>query len=134
MPMHTFCFVLVSALILFYFTSKSYSKFKFVLNSNVFANYKGLKYRRALLYFWAKTLAGPAFFFFLSAWPNTNNLAVSVLLPFLHGPMAQLAFPACSPGSPATAHPTRSHLLRRVKTEAGEFSPFLLSQTESTKS
>jgi hypothetical protein len=43
MPMHTFCFVLVSALILFYFTSKSCSKIKFVLNSNVFANYKGFE-------------------------------------------------------------------------------------------
>jgi hypothetical protein len=33
MPMHTFSFVLVSALILFYFVSQNRLKFKFELNS-----------------------------------------------------------------------------------------------------
>jgi hypothetical protein len=33
MPMHTFSFVVVSALILFCFASRNHSKFKFGLNS-----------------------------------------------------------------------------------------------------
>jgi hypothetical protein len=40
MPMHTFSFVLVSALILFYFASRNRSKFKFELNSKQFTNWK----------------------------------------------------------------------------------------------
>jgi hypothetical protein len=68
-----------------------------------------------------QNLSPPSFLFFLSTWPNTDSPAVSLLPSFLGGPMAQLAFPACSPGSPGTVHPKQHHPLRRVKTV--EFSP-----------
>jgi hypothetical protein len=40
MPVHTFSFVLMSALILFYFAGRNRSKFKFDLNSKKFVNWK----------------------------------------------------------------------------------------------
>jgi hypothetical protein len=120
MPMHIFRLVVKCSYILFYFILWVGA----VQSSNLFwiqtylKTIKLLKFRRALLCFWPKTSAGPAFFFSLSAWPSTDSPGVSLLPPFLRGPMAQHAFPMRSPGSLAIAHPNQRRLLRRVMTEA----------------
>jgi hypothetical protein len=71
-----------------------------------------------------QNLSRPSFLFSLSARPSIDSPTVSLLPSFLCGPIAQLAFPARSLGSPAIAHPNRHQLLHGVRTEAsGKFSP-----------